>query len=100
MGFLDTAATEALTAGTVVELANGHRLIIDRDAGESYIIGADAVLTVVTVENERSGERRCERRYSPAAWLSVTETSEPLPPGSAREQAGVGGISGVDRLVP
>ncbi|WP_342314733.1 hypothetical protein LIX17_25030 (plasmid) [Mycobacterium avium subsp. hominissuis] len=98
MSFLDATAP-ALTTGTVVELANGNQFGIDPNAGESYVIEPHGVLAVVTVVSERAGERRCERRYSPAAWISVTKTSEPLPPGSARKQTGVGLIEGIDRLI-
>ncbi|MGJ6127275.1 hypothetical protein QN239_32370 [Mycolicibacterium sp. Y3] len=95
MGFLDTAAAETLTTGTVVELASGHSFTIDPDAGESYVIGSGGILTAVTVADDRLGERRCMRRYSPAAWISVTEISEPMPPGSVRKRSGV---EGIDRL--
>lgn len=90
MGYLDTAGAKRLETGTVVELADGSSFTVNTDNGGSYVIGDDAVLTVVTVEPDPPGERRLQRRYSPAAWISVTETSAPMTPGAARGEAGGG----------
>ena len=87
MGYLEAAAEAAqqLATGTVVQLADGRFLSLDSDAGESYAIGQDGaeVLTVTTVAKDRLGERKQVWRYSLAAWISVVETSDPAPPGTA-----------------
>lgn len=84
MALLDPVEA-TLTPGIVVELASGHTITIDRDRGENFSIGAGGVLTVITVEQDRSGARlRRERRYSPAAWIS---TSEITATGSASQLA-------------
>ena len=80
MEYLEKNASAVQVTGTVVELADGRAFRLSHGT-DAYAIDADAVLTVVTVEGDRLGERKHTRRYSPAAWISVVETSDPAPPG-------------------
>lgn len=86
MEYLEKDERSVQATGTVVELADGRAFRLNHGS-EVYAIDADAVLTVVTVEGDRLGERKHTRRYSPAAWISVVETSDPAPPGTVSRLA-------------
>ena len=82
MEILERLDLTVQTTGTVVELADGTLFRLDRQ-GESAEVGPDGVLTVVTYQDDRLGQRRHLRRYSPTAWVSTEVTLDPEPPPGA-----------------